>query len=93
MITELDFIIILSHTYITIILSGGYWETNIKKEKRWRGKFYIGFRSADNLHRVDLEPGIKPITLYIAGATGLKKMEEVNTGLGNNFFLVGLSLK
>ena len=31
--------------YITIILSGGYWETNIKKEKIWRGRFYIGFRS------------------------------------------------
>ena len=30
--------------YITIILSGGYWETNIKKERKWRGKFYIGFR-------------------------------------------------
>ena len=23
--------------YITVILSGGYWETNIKKEKKWRG--------------------------------------------------------
>ena len=66
--------------YITIILSGGYWETNIKKEKKWRGKFYIGFRSADNLHRVDLEPGIKPITLYIAGPYGLRKNERSEYG-------------
>ena len=66
--------------YITIILSGGYWETNIKKERKWRGKFYIGFRSADNLHRVDLEPGIKPITIFIAGPFGLRRKERSEYG-------------
>ena len=33
----------------------------------------MGFRSADYLRRVDLEPGIKPITLYFAGPYGLRK--------------------
>ena len=69
--------------YITIILSGGYWETNIKEERKWRGKFYIGFRSADNLHRVDLEPGIKPITIYIAGPYGLRKKGRSEYGTLN----------
>ena len=39
--------------YITIIISGGYWETDKNKNKIWRDRFYVGFRSADNLHRVD----------------------------------------
>ena len=69
--------------YITIILSGGYWETNIKKERKWRGKFYIGFRSADNLHRVDLEPDIKPVTIYIAGPYGLRKKGRSEYGTLN----------
>ena len=42
------------------------------------------FRSADNLHRVDLEPGIKPITIFIAGPFGRKK-KEVYMGLGHFF--------
>ncbi len=69
--------------YITIILSGGYWETNTNEERKWRGKFYIGFRSADNLHRVDLEPGIKPITIYIAGPYGLRKKGRSEYGTLN----------
>ena len=69
--------------YITIILSGGYWETNIKKEKIWRRRFYIGFRSADNLHRVDLEPGINPITIYIAGPYGFRKKGRSEYGTLN----------
>ena len=41
-----------NHTcpYITIILKGGYWETT-SKGKFWRKPGYIGFRSADHLHR------------------------------------------
>ena len=45
--------------YITIILRGGYWETT-KNGKHWRSPGYIGFRSANNLHRVDLEPFLRP---------------------------------
>ena len=46
--------------YITIILRGGYWETT-KAGKFWRKPGYIGFRSANDFHRVDLEKGINPI--------------------------------
>jgi|TARA_B100000787_G_C16188887_1_gene296250 hypothetical protein len=58
--------------YITIILKSGYWETT-KKGKFWRAPGYIGFRNANDLHRVDLEPGTKPITIYIPGPFGLRK--------------------
>ena len=58
--------------YITIILRGGYWET-IKEGKFWRPRGYIGLRSANNLHRVDLEKDTKPLTLFIAGPFGLRK--------------------
>ena len=34
---------------------------------------FIYVRSADNLHRVDIETGIKPITIFIAGPYGLRK--------------------
>jgi hypothetical protein len=69
--------------YITIIISGGYWETDRNKNKIWRDRFYVGFRSADNLHRVDLEPGIKPVTIYIAGPYGLRKKGRSNYGISN----------
>ena len=60
--------------FITIIISGGYWETlNEVKERKWRGPGYIGFRSADQLHRVDLQPGIKALTIFIAGPYGFRK--------------------
>ena len=63
-----------NHTcrYLTIIINGGYWETT-KKGKFWRSPGYIGFRSADNLHRVHLKPGTKPITIFIPGPFGLRK--------------------
>ena len=58
--------------YITIVIKGGYWET-LKTGKYWRSPGYIGFRSADNLHRVDLKPGTKPLTLFIPGPFGMRK--------------------
>ncbi len=58
--------------YITIILRGGYWEI-LKDGKHWRPPGYIGFRSANNLHRVDLKPGTKPLTIFIPGPFGLRK--------------------
>ena len=58
--------------YITIILRDGYWET-LKDGKHWRPPGYIGLRSADNLHRVDLKTGTKPLTLFIPGPFGLRK--------------------
>jgi len=68
--------------YITIILRGGYWETT-KKGKSWRPPGYIGFRSANNLHRVDLKEGTKPLTIFIPGPFGLRK--EPRSEYGINF--------
>ena len=42
--------------FMTIILRGGYYET-LKDGKHWRPPGYIGFRSANTFHRVDLKPG------------------------------------
>ena len=66
--------------YITIILRGGYWET-LKDGKHWRPPGYIGFRSANNLHRVDLEPGTSPLTLFIPGPLGLRKGSRSKYGI------------
>ena len=59
-------------SYITIILKGGYWETT-NKGKFWRPPGYIGFRSADHLHRVDLKPETETMTIFIPGPFGLRK--------------------
>ena len=64
--------------YITIILRGGYWETT-KRGKFWRSPGYIGFRSANNLHRVDLEPDTK--TIFISGPFGLRKGSRSKYGI------------
>ena len=66
--------------YMTIVLRDGYWET-LNKGKKWRPPGYIGFRSTNNLHRVDLEPGTKPITLFIPGPFGLRKGKRSKYGI------------
>ena len=66
--------------YITIILRGGYWETT-KKGKHWRAPGYIGFRSANNLHRVDLKPNTKSMTIFIPGPFGLRKGSRSKYGI------------
>ena len=63
--------------YITIILKGGYWETT-KKGKFWRPPGYIGFRSADHLHRVDLKPNTNTMTLFIPGPFGFRKTKRAD---------------
>ena len=63
--------------YITIIVKGGYWETT-NKGKFLRNTGYIGFRSADHLHRVDLIPYTKTITIFIPGPFGLRKNKRAN---------------
>ena len=63
--------------YITIILKGGYWETTTKG-KFWRKPGYIGFRSADHLHRVDLDLNKETMTLFIPGPFGLRKSKRAN---------------
>ena len=69
--------------YITVILRGGYWET-LKGGKYWRAPGYIGFRSANTLHRVDLEPNTKPLTLFIPGPFGLRKGSRSEYGINFN---------
>ena len=64
-------------SYITIILKGGYWETT-SVGKFWRAPGYVGFRPADHLHRVDLEPNKKTMTIFIPGPFGLRKNKRVN---------------
>ena len=66
--------------YITIILRGGYWET-LKDGKHWRPPGYIGFRSSNSLHSVDLEPGTKPLTLFIPGPFGFRKGSRSEYGI------------
>ena len=66
--------------YITIILRGGYWETT-KNGRFWRKPGYIGFRSANSFHRVDLEPGTKPMTIFIPGPFGLRKGPRSEYGI------------
>ena len=66
--------------YITIVIKGGYWETT-KIGKLWRYPGYIGFRSANNFHRVDLEPGTKPMTIFIPGPFGLRKGSRSEYGI------------
>ena len=69
--------------YITIIIRGGYWETT-KKGKFWRAPGYIGFRSANHLHRVDLEPKTKPMTIFIPGPFGFRKGPRSKYGIDFN---------
>jgi len=62
--------------YTTIIVKGGYWEWSpvLSDEgevtgsyKRWRGPGSIIRSKAKNMHRVELEPGVKPWTVFIPG--------------------------
>ncbi len=50
--------------YITFVLRDGYWET-LSDGRHWRPPGYIGFRSADNLHKVELKEKTKPLTIFI----------------------------
>ena len=67
-----------NHTfpYITIILRGGYWET-LNTGRFWRPAGYIGFRSANNLHRVDLKPRNKTSYIIYIWSFWIKKRPEV----------------
>ena len=66
--------------YMTIIIKDGYWETT-KKGKFWRKPGYIGFRSANDFHRIDLEPNTKPITIFVTGPFGLRKGSRSEYGI------------
>ena len=66
--------------FMTIILKAGYWET-LKSGKYWRSPGYIGFRSANDYHRVDLKKGTRPMTLFIPGPFGLRKGPRSEYGI------------
>ena len=53
-------------SYITIILKGGYWETN-ENGTFWRGPGYIGFRKATDRHSLKIPEGKPAWTLLLAG--------------------------
>ena len=66
--------------FITIILRDGYWET-LKEGKFWRHIGYIGFRSSNTLHRVDLKEGTKPLTIFLSGPFGLRNGPRSEYGI------------
>ena len=53
----------------------------LKKGKFWRKPGYIGFRSANAHHRVDLKEGTKPMTIFIPGPFGLRKGPRSEYGI------------
>ena len=57
-----------NHTfpYITIILRGGYWETN-DKGTFWRGPGYIGFRKNTDKHSLKLKDNNPAWTIMLVG--------------------------
>ena len=63
-------------SYTTIILKGGYWEWvptfNAQGEMNgervhWRGAGHVRTCGANSYHRIELEPGITPWTLFMPG--------------------------
>ena len=42
---------------------------------------YIGFRSANTHHRVDLKPGTRPLTIFISGPFGLRNGPRSEYGI------------
>ena len=52
-----------------------------KKGKFWRKPGYLGFRSANAHHRVDLKEGTKPMTIFIPGPFGLRKGPRSEYGI------------
>lgn len=50
----------------TIVISGGYYDVT-PTGRRWLGPGAILNRRAHHFHRVELEPGIQPVTLFWHG--------------------------
>ena len=53
-------------SYITVILKGGYWETN-ENSTFWRGPGYIGFRKASDRHSLRIPERKSAWTLLFVG--------------------------
>jgi len=52
--------------YFTLIVRGGYWEYT-PNGKFWRRPGHCRICSAKSYHRIELEPGVTPWTLFIPG--------------------------
>ena len=53
-------------SYLTVIIKGGYWETN-ENGIFWRGPGYIGFRRNTNKHSLKVPKGKVVWTLIFVG--------------------------
>lgn len=61
--------------YATLILKGGYWEwvpifsmgVKVGEEKYWRGAGHFRICRSTSYHRIELEPGVTPWTLFMPG--------------------------
>jgi hypothetical protein len=61
--------------YATLILKGGYWEYTpvfendevVSEVKHWRGPGHFRVCGATSYHRIELEPGVTPWTLFMPG--------------------------
>jgi hypothetical protein len=52
--------------FITIIISGGYWE-HTPAGRHWQGAGSIRYANENSLHRIELEPGVDVWTLFMPG--------------------------
>ena len=62
--------------YATLILAGGYWEYTplfnsdgkmVGEKGHWRGPGHFRICSSTSYHRIELEPGVTPWTLFMPG--------------------------
>ena len=71
---------IIIFPYITIILRGGYWETlQMADFGDLLDTLVLDLQII--LHRVDLKPGTKPLTLFLSGPFGLRKGPRSEYGI------------
>ena len=52
--------------FITFIIKGGYWE-HTPDGKFWRGPGSVRMARSNQLHRVELEPGVDVWTIFVPG--------------------------
>jgi len=62
--------------YATLILKGGYWEwtplfnsdgLQVGEKAQWRGPGHFRFCKSNSYHRIELEDGVTPWTLFMPG--------------------------
>jgi hypothetical protein len=54
-------------TFISFILTGGYWEHTMDGRRTWYGPGSIVVRNADTLHKIELKDGKSAWTFVITG--------------------------